>query len=120
MASPERNGIIKSSGNGVKGPRFSCWSTAHIGPGDEPGALQLVDRKIEDIPITEGILIEISKHASGHIFADSDIQGAWCEAEDHFLRGLEQAVRKRYDLSNYRLDAQRRFKDAGWGSPRSG
>jgi hypothetical protein len=81
--------------------------------GDEPWTLRLFERKVEDIPITEGIPIEISKHASGHIFADSDIEGCWCEAEGHFLEGIEQAVCKRYDLSNYRRDAQRRFKGTG-------
>jgi hypothetical protein len=79
--------------------------------GGEPWTHRLVERKTEEIPITEGILIEISKHASGHIFADSDIAGRWCEAEGHFLEGIEQAIRKRYDLSNYRQDAQRRFKE---------
>jgi hypothetical protein len=84
--------------------------------GEKPWTLRLIERKVEDIPITEGILIEISKHASGHIFADSDIGGRWCEAEGHFLEGIEQAVRKRYDLSNFRRDAQRRFKEAAGGS----
>ena len=86
--------------------------------GDKPGVLQLVERKIEDIPITEGILIGISNHASGQIFANSDIQGSWCEAEGYFMQGIEQAVRQRYDLANYRLDAQRRFKEMGGGSQR--
>ena len=63
-------------------------------------------------------MLGIAKHASGHIFADSDIQGAWCEAEDYFSRGLEQSARKRYDLSNYRMDTQRRFKEQDGRSER--
>ena len=70
------------------------------------GKAELVEDIIEDIPVNERVLIEISRHAAGYLFANSDLDGGWRFADRTFLDGCAEAAKKRFSLASYRQMAQ--------------
>jgi hypothetical protein len=70
------------------------------------GKAELVEDISEDIPVNEGVMIEISRHASGFLFANSDIDGGWQFADRTFFAGCKEATKKRFSLAAYRKMAQ--------------
>jgi len=67
---------------------------------------ELVEDITEDIPVNEGVMIEISKHAAGYLYANSDLEGGWRLADRTFLGGSDEAAKKRFSLASYRQLAQ--------------
>jgi hypothetical protein len=70
------------------------------------GKAELVEDITEDIPVNEGVMIEISKHAAGYLYANSDLAGGWRFADRTLLSGCEEAARKRFNFASYRQMAQ--------------
>lgn len=70
------------------------------------GKAELVEDITEDIPVNEGVMIEISKHAAGYLYAYSDLDGGWRLADRKFFGGCEEAAKKRFSLASYRQMAQ--------------
>ena len=66
------------------------------------GKAELVEDITEDIPVNEGVMIGISKHAAGYLFANSDIGGGWSFADRTLFTGSEEAAKKRFSLSAFR------------------
>ena len=60
----------------------------------------------EDIPVNEGVMIGISKHAAGYLFANSNIDGGWRFSDRTLLDGCGEAAKKRFSLASYRQMAQ--------------
>jgi hypothetical protein len=67
--------------------------------GDKP---ELVEEITENIPVNEGLMMEISKHASGYLYANSFLDGGWKFADRTFLSGSEEAAKKCFSLSAFR------------------
>ena len=70
------------------------------------GKAELVEDITEDIPVNEGVMMEISKHAAGYLYANSDLDGGWRFADRTLLSGCEEAAKKRFNLASYRQMAQ--------------
>jgi hypothetical protein len=70
------------------------------------GEAELVEDITEDIPVNEGVMMEISKHASGYLFANSNIEGGGRLADRTWLDGCGEAAQKRFSLASYRQMAQ--------------
>jgi len=70
------------------------------------GKAELVENISEDIPVNEGVMIGISKHAAGYLFASSNIDGGWRFADRTLLDGCEEAAKKRFNLASYRQMAE--------------
>ncbi len=70
------------------------------------GKAELAEDITEDIPVNEGVMIGISNHASGYLFANSDIAGEWRFADRTLLSGCEEAAKKRFSLTKFRQMAQ--------------
>lgn len=70
------------------------------------GKAQLVEDITEDIPVNEGVMIGISQHAAGFLFANSDLDGGWRFADRTLLGGCEDAAKKRFSLASYRQMTQ--------------
>lgn len=69
---------------------------------------ELVEDITEDIPVNEGVIMEISKHAAGYLYTNSDLDGGWRFADRTLLSGCEEAeaAKKRFNLASYRQMAQ--------------
>jgi hypothetical protein len=70
------------------------------------GKVEVVEDITEDIPVNEGLMIGISKHAAGYLFANSSIDGGWRFADRTLLDGCGEAAKKRFSLASYRQMAQ--------------
>jgi hypothetical protein len=70
------------------------------------GKTELVEDITEDIPVNEGVMIGIANHASGYLFANSDIAGGWRFADRTLLSGCEEAAKKQFNLAAFRQMAQ--------------
>jgi hypothetical protein len=70
------------------------------------GKAELVEEITEDIPVNEALMMEISKHASGYLYADSDIEGDWSFADRTFFKGCAEAAKKAFSLAAFRQMAQ--------------
>uniref|UniRef100_Q027X6 Uncharacterized protein n=1 Tax=Solibacter usitatus (strain Ellin6076) TaxID=234267 RepID=Q027X6_SOLUE len=70
------------------------------------GKAELVEDISEDIPVNEGVMLEISKHATGYLFANSDLDGGWRFADRTLFDGCAEAAKKRFSLAAYRRMAQ--------------
>lgn len=70
------------------------------------GKAELVEDITEDIPVNEVLMMEISKHASGYLYANSVLEGGWRFTDRTFLSGTEEAVKKRFSLSAFRQLSQ--------------
>lgn len=70
------------------------------------GKAELVEDITEDIPVNEGVMIGISKHAAGYLFANSSIDGGWRFADRTLLDGCCEAAKKRFSLSAFRQMSQ--------------
>src|ERR1700733_5532533 len=70
------------------------------------GKAELVEDITEDIPVNEAVMIEISKHAAGYLYANSDLDGGWRFADRTLLGGCAEAAKKRFNLASYRQMAQ--------------
>jgi hypothetical protein len=70
------------------------------------GKAELVEEITEDIPVNEALMMEISKHASGYLYADSDIEGDWSFADRTFFKGCAEAAKKTFSLAAFRQMAQ--------------
>lgn len=70
------------------------------------GKAELVEDITENIPVNEGVMIGISKHAAGYLFANSDLDGGWRFTDRKFLFGCEEAAKKRFSLSAFRQMSQ--------------
>lgn len=71
------------------------------------GKAELVEDITDDIPVNESVMIEISRHAAGYLFANSDLAGGWRFADRTLLNGCaEAAAEKRFSLASYRQVAQ--------------
>ena len=87
-------------------PPLPFVDLSHYGPVIHSNKAELVENITEDIPVNEGVMIEISKHAAGHLFANSNIDGGWRFADRTLLGGCEEAAKKRFNLASYRQMAQ--------------
>lgn len=67
---------------------------------------ELVEEIAQDIPVNEWVMIEISKHAAGYLFAGSDLDGGWRFADRTLFDGCAEAAKKRFSLASYRQMAQ--------------
>ena len=67
---------------------------------------ELVEDITEDIPVNEGVMMEISKHAAGYLYANSDLDGGWRFVDRTFLDGCDEAAKKRFSIASYRQLAQ--------------
>lgn len=81
--------------------RFRSYQKKAVG-----GKAGLVEDIIEDIPVNEAVMIEISKHAAGYLYATSDLDGGWRFTDRTLFGGCEEAAKKRFNLSSYRQIAQ--------------
>ena len=70
------------------------------------GKAELVEDITEDIPVNEVLMMEISKHASGYLYANSVLDGGWRFTDRTFFSGTEEAAKKRFSLASYRQMAQ--------------
>lgn len=70
------------------------------------GKAELVEEITTDIPVNEGVMIEISKHAAGYLYANSDLAGDWRFADRTLLAGAEEAAKKGFSLASFRQMAQ--------------
>lgn len=70
------------------------------------GKAELVEDISEDIPVNEGVMTEISKHATGYLFAHSDLDGGWRLADRTLFGGCAEAAKNFFSLAAYRQMAQ--------------
>jgi hypothetical protein len=70
------------------------------------GKAELVEEIAEDIPVTEMLMMQLSTHAAGYLYANSVLDGAWRFADRTFLSGSEEAAKKRFSLTAFRQLAQ--------------
>jgi hypothetical protein len=63
---------------------------------------ELVEDISEDIPVNESLLLNISKHAAGYIFAHSDLDGGRRFADQKLFEGSAEAAKKRFSLASLR------------------
>jgi hypothetical protein len=66
----------------------------------------LVEDISEDIPVNQLVMLNISKHAAGYLYAYADLEGNWKFADRALFEGLAEAAKKRFSLSAYRQMAQ--------------
>ena len=66
----------------------------------------IVEDISEDIPVNELVMMNISKHAAGYLFANSDLDAGWRFADRTFFDGCAEAAKKRFSLASYRQMAQ--------------
>jgi hypothetical protein len=62
----------------------------------------LVEEISEDIPVNQLVMMNISKHAAGHLYAHADLDGNWKFADRALFEGLAEAAKKRFSLASYR------------------
>lgn len=67
---------------------------------------ELVEEITTDIPVNEGVMIGISQHAAGYLYANSELDGSWRFADRTFLSGCEEAAKKGFSLASFRKMAQ--------------
>lgn len=72
----------------------------------EEGKAELVEDITQDIPVNEVVMMEISKHASGYLYANSVLDGGWRFTDRTFLSGTEEAAKKHFSLSAFRQMTQ--------------
>ena len=56
----------------------------------------------EDIPVNELVMMNISKHAAGYLYAYADLEGNWRFADRALFEGLAEVAKKRFSLASYR------------------
>ena len=66
------------------------------------GKAELVEDIAEDIPVNEGLLLNIAQHAAGYIFANSDLDGRWRFADHKLFEASAEAAKKRFGLASIR------------------
>ena len=62
----------------------------------------LVEDISEDIPVNELVMMNISKHAAGYLYAHADLDGACKFADRSLFEGLVEVAKKRFSLASYR------------------
>lgn len=62
----------------------------------------LVEDISEDIPVNQLVMMNISKHAAGYLYAYADLEGNWKFADRALFEGLAEAAKKRLSLASYR------------------
>ena len=67
---------------------------------------ELVEDISEDIPVNELVMLNISKHAAGYLFAYADLDGNWRFADRSLFEGSAEAAKKRFSLVSFRKMTQ--------------
>lgn len=62
----------------------------------------LVEELSEDIPVNQLIMMNISKHAAGYLYAYAGLEGNWKFADRALFAGLAEVAKKRFSLASYR------------------
>jgi hypothetical protein len=75
-------------------------------PTKHGGKAELVEDISEDIPVNEDLILEISRHAAGYLYANSALEGGWRLADHTLLSGCAEAAKKLFSLVSYRKLAQ--------------
>ena len=70
------------------------------------GKVRLVEDISEDIPVNQLVMMNISKHAAGYLYAYADLDGPWKSADRTLFEGLAEVAKKRFSLASYRQMAQ--------------
>ena len=67
---------------------------------------ELVEDISEGIPVNEPVMMNISKHAGGYLFAHADLDGSWQFADRTLFEGCAEAAKKRFSLALFRQMTQ--------------
>jgi hypothetical protein len=66
----------------------------------------LVEDITEEIPINRLIMMNISKHAAGYLYAYANLDGDWRFVDRTMFEGAAEAAKKCFSLAAYRKMAQ--------------
>ncbi|MCZ2152991.1 MAG: hypothetical protein LC114_03650 [Bryobacterales bacterium] len=66
----------------------------------------LVEDITEEIPVNQLIMMNISKHAAGYLYAYAELDGDWRFVDRTMFEGAKEAAQKRFSLASFRKMAQ--------------
>lgn len=68
----------------------------------ETRKFHLVEEICKDIPVNELVMMNISKHAAGQLYAYAQLDGNWLFVDRKLFDGCAEAARKRFSLVSMR------------------
>lgn len=66
----------------------------------------LVEDITEEIPINHLIMMNISKHAAGYLYAYANLEGDWRFVDRTMFEGAAEAAKKHFSLASFRKMSQ--------------
>lgn len=67
---------------------------------------ELVEDISDEIPVNELVMMNISKHAAGYLYAYANLEGSWKSVDRTLFQGCAEAAKKSFSLTSYRKMAQ--------------
>jgi hypothetical protein len=68
----------------------------------EAHKFDLVEQVVEDIPVNHLVMLNISRHAAGYVYAYAELDGNWRFIDRTLFDGCAEAAKKRFSLASLR------------------
>jgi hypothetical protein len=83
-------------------PRIRLLAYRSFQRNREAARFDLVEEIWQDIPVNQLVMMNISKHAAGQLYAYAELDGDWRFVDRKLFDGCAEAAKKRFSLASMR------------------